>query len=643
MKSAQNQKVYLISVFLIGLALTAGSYHGLFSLLPEHWVIAALLYGIFGIIGLFKLNAPTHQRGVRNEQQAQSFVRPAYAAVYGADASTEDSKETSKVSKWSLPPIWNDVETTSHDTNQECSKGNRVLVYFDGNGVLIDASECALDLLNIRLDSVKGKHLDNLEHYFGNVKNTMRTIRSAYRAQSAQELSTKDGLRQVFWMYDTALDQRGNIKRIIATGHDIDTLFKPRSKDEALHQTDALTGILDHNGFDKAIAAMTQETHAVVYFIDITNFTNINAVYGRGFGDRVLVEMARSLKALFPEDSIIGRFSGDEFIVVTPEKNRVEHFVNHLKKPLLLMPLMESTPVEIHKSVGLAYYPEDASRLVDTITCANLAAKATKKNGQTYVKRYKPAMQESYLKQKEMTDKIQEAIREDRIQIHFQEVLDVESGRVQFLEALARWRDEDYGDVAPETLFAVAREAAMTAFVDYYLINQALKQFKYLKASHEKYYDTVLSLNVAPETLLDVNFMKQLNAMVSSHALKRASIYIEISEATFVNDTNICASRIMDIKNAGYNISLDDFGKAYSSLSVLDRIPFDVIKIDAVFIAGINGVKSQEIIKMIRNIALAANKAVIAEGVETQPQSEKLKKLGCTLQQGFFHHRPTLM
>jgi EAL domain-containing protein (putative c-di-GMP-specific phosphodiesterase class I) len=204
---------------------------------------------------------------------------------------------------------------------------------------------------------------------------------------------------------------------------------------------------------------------------------------------------------------------------------------------------------------------------------------------------------------------------------------------------LSRWLDEDLGYISPLDFFRIAKETNQLDRLDRYMVKKSLETYKKLKDTIG-IDDAKLTVNLAPNTLLSIKFFEYFDEVVRMVGLKPSEIYIEISEGTFVNKLDLCISRINLYKSHGYLIALDDFGIEYSSLAILEKVDFDIIKLDAYFVRNISNISNQEVIKMIRRITDITNKEMIAEGVETKEQSEKLRELGCLIQQGYYLHRP---
>ena len=221
----------------------------------------------------------------------------------------------------------------------------------------------------------------------------------------------------------------------------------------------------------------------------------------------------------------------------------------------------------------------------------------------------------------------------------FQKILDTKTNQVHAIEVLTRWNDSELGSITPEEILHVAKLSNQLDILDDYLIESALKSYRNYMKSH-KNHSCVLSLNMTSDTFLNQEYTTRLSTLVKKLRLKPEMISIEVSEAMFSNDLEKCIQAIEQYKKAGFLIALDDFGKAYSSLGILNKIPYDYVKIDRSLISDISNLKTLEIIKMLQKIIEMSHKELIIEGVETKEQYDVLIKEGCTYMQGFYLHKP---
>ncbi len=222
--------------------------------------------------------------------------------------------------------------------------------------------------------------------------------------------------------------------------------------------------------------------------------------------------------------------------------------------------------------------------------------------------RYKPALQAVVKENLMMAGAIKHAIEASQIDIHFQNVIHAPTGEFTYVESLARWTKDTGEIVPPVTLFFHASRSKLVQDLDRYLIDRSLRYFQIL-SKQPQYQDTILAVNVAPSTLLDKKFPDFFQ-------------------------------QLRTLKKLGIRIAIDDFGRDYSSLSILTSLDFDVIKIDRVFVDKITMPINREIITMVQKIALSNGKVVIAEGVETKAQAEALHEMGIDCHQGYYYSKP---
>ena len=234
--------------------------------------------------------------------------------------------------------------------------------------------------------------------------------------------------------------------------------------------------------------------------------------------------------------------------------------------------------------------------------------------------------------------KLSAAIEHDMIDIYFQKIINAQTNKTLYVEQLARWVDDDLGAIDPESMLKIAKSSRQLLRLDRYLINKSVELYKkYCQNSDDT---PKLALNLTPETFLHDATLKYLITVLKTHKITINQVCLEIAETTFMNDHEECIESINNYKTHGFAIALDDFGKSYSSLGILENIDYDVIKIDRLFTKTIDREKTQEIVKMIQKITAMSFKTLVIEGVENTTQKKHLEALKCTNFQGFLFHRP---
>ena len=237
----------------------------------------------------------------------------------------------------------------------------------------------------------------------------------------------------------------------------------------------------------------------------------------------------------------------------------------------------------------------------------------------------------------DMSKKLTHAIKNELIDIHFQKIINTKDDSILYLEQLARWNDKDLGCINPDSFIEIAKQNNQLLDLEFYLINKALESFDNYYKNHSQ---VKLSINLTPEAFLNKQTIKYINSTLKHYNMSPKNVCIEVSENLFVYDLSLCKKQISSFKDYGFEIALDDFGKSYSSLGILEAIDYDVIKIDRLFTKTIHKDQTKEIIKMVQKISNMAYKTIVIEGVETNEQKALLEKLNCYNMQGYLLHKP---
>ncbi|HOP57331.1 MAG TPA: EAL domain-containing protein [Bacillota bacterium] len=515
-----------------------------------------------------------------------------------------------------------------------------LLFNFDRRGFVRFVTEETASTYGMKLEDFYGKNYHSLENLFGiDFDIWMEKLRSEGHCQSTVEVEEKGQRIWIYWSFEAITDGKNEIEMIIATGHEITDIIVTGQVKDRIH--DQLTGLLNQQGLYETLACLRNVRRATMFFIDLWNFTRINDYYGYHAGNEIIVKIADELKDWQDGNYIISRFSGDRFIVVilNEKADSLEEMLANLRKMVSNTYRIGDQIIQIDKRIGYASYPDNTLQLDKLIPMASLAMQQSKPENQFTIIRYERYMGEALKKNIVTATKLKKALDEHKIEVHFQKTVDSITKDAVYVEELARWNDSELGFVSPLVLFSVAKEFNLLEQLDKYMIEEAVRSFSIIRTKPE-YSKTKLTVNLAPGSFMDYRFLNYLNDSADKYHVEHSDICIEISEATFINSLDECNIRIASYKNDNYLIALDDFGKEYSSLAILECVAFDIIKIDKIFIDHIFDKKNQEIIKMIKNIADIGQKEIISEGVETKDQSDTLLNLGCPLQQGYFYHKP---
>jgi diguanylate cyclase (GGDEF)-like protein/PAS domain S-box-containing protein len=464
------------------------------------------------------------------------------------------------------------------------------------------------------------------------------TVENGY-TESVVEISIRGEKRWVFWKNRTLYDHDGKPEYVLSVGHDITDLKRLNNELYQKSLRDDLTGLYNRAGLFQELDKIANVDSCVLFFLDLENYAYINDYFGHEVGDLIIQDVATELLWFRRKGAITARISGDEFVIAAYEVQTIQESILNIYRFLETSHTVQGVSITVKKNIGYAVYPDDTSSIKSLVSLASMAMLESKAaNVQTAV-RYRPEFQQNVKDNLMMAGAIKHAIEAGEIDIHFQSVVDASSGETVFLESLARWHRQNGEYVAPFTLFHHATRSKLVQDLDRYLIDKSLRYFQILLRRPE-YQDAVLSVNVTPSTLLDKKFPDFLRLIMSKYALASYQIMVEVAETTFVGNLDVCFQQLRSLRKLGVRIAIDDFGRDYSSLSILTALDFDVIKIDRVFVDKINLPINREIIKMIQSIAHANGKTVIAEGVETKAQAENLSLLGIALHQGYLYSKP---
>jgi diguanylate cyclase (GGDEF)-like protein/PAS domain S-box-containing protein len=461
-------------------------------------------------------------------------------------------------------------------------------------------------------------------------------------SESVIELEIKGEIRWIFWKNRTLNNNDGDPEFILSVGHDI-TDMKRMNNDLYLKSLrDDLTGLYNRTGLFQELEKLKNIDSCVLFFLDLDNFAYINDYFGHEVGDLIIQEVATELLWFRRKGGIVSRISGDEFVIAAHDVQSIQESILNIYRFLETTHTVSGASITIKKNIGYAVYPDDAPTIKGLVSLASMAMLESKASQIQTAVRYKPEFQAAVKENLLMAGAIKHAIEASQIDIHFQNVIHAPSGEFAYIESLARWTRENGEIVPPITLFFHATQSKLVQDLDRYLIDRSLRYFQIL-SKQPQYQDTILAVNVAPSTLLDKKFPDFLRLVISKYALSSFQIMIEVAETTFIGNLDHCFQQLRSLKKLGVRIAIDDFGRDYSSLSILTGLDFDVIKIDRVFVDKITMPINREIITMVQKIALSNGKVVIAEGVETKAQAESLHELGIDFHQGYYYGKPKKM
>lgn len=492
--------------------------------------------------------------------------------------------------------------------------------------VVFDANEN--DVLGLNIYDLDGE-LKHDADWFQDVLRQKKIIRQVSRIINGKRVVLE-------WVAETITTEKGQAMHVLVVGRELTDLVEINEQLLREKNYDGLTGALSKNGMIESLLQNPPQD-AWIYFMKLEQLGQYEQYYGKSFVDSVLKQFYDRMKSFLPIPSRIGRY-GDKSFLLT-----IENMQDESKVIIDFLRSLEDDPIRVHQTfvnlhllTGVSRFQNDGATLEQVITNAVLANQYATPGS---INRYQLGMTRVLNYNKTMLERMQQALIDDSFEIHFQEIRSIKSSRVVMLEALARWEDPLLGRVSPDVFINKARQANWLEKLEKHLIRKSFSRFAQLKGQ-SRFQETRLSLNLTSEMFLNDMISQLLINLTSLYKLQPSDIVIEISEQTFIHQISLCEVRLNVLREEGFLIALDDFGKEYSSLAVLEKIPLDFIKIDAVFTEKIELPLNKEIIRMVKRLGDIKQAQVIIEGVETQYQSDILRSLGIDLQQGYFWHKP---
>jgi diguanylate cyclase (GGDEF)-like protein len=407
--------------------------------------------------------------------------------------------------------------------------------------------------------------------------------------------------------------------------------------------TDSLTGLKNRASFSECLgseleAARANRRAVAVLFIDLDKFKEVNDVRGHAAGDRVLIEVAQRLEATLPKDAEIGRWGGDEFVVMLPDVKDaagVLAVARRLRESVTLPVDLVPEAVKVDATIGIAIYPEHGTVQDELIRAADVAMYAAKQSGRQCVKIFEHSLADELIKRHTLAQSLRAAPGQGEFILEFQPVVAIETGECLSMEALLRWNHPELGLISPLEFIPLAERSGDIIAIGRWVLEEACRT----AAAWEGPNAPAVAVNVSAIQVLGGTLADDVEAALARSGLHPTRLHIELTESLFAGDHERASQVLGRLRARGLRISIDDFGTGFSSLSYLQHLPIDTIKIDRSFVKSVE-TDSRAIVKAIISIAGSLGFELIAEGVETEWQSAALRALGVTQFQGFLVSKP---
>ncbi len=424
---------------------------------------------------------------------------------------------------------------------------------------------------------------------------------------------------------------------------------RKRAEVELAHQAlhDQLTLLpnralfLDRLG--QALTRLGRRSSALaVIFCDLDRFKVVNDSLGHDAGDRLLVDVAARLSGVLRAGDTAARFGGDEFVILCEDIAGEQHAIEvaeRLAESLRAPFTLGSEEVFVHVSMGIALASDDDARPEALIRDADAAMYRAKDRGGGLYEVFDDDMRARAVHRLQVEHALHRAIDRGELEVHYQPQVQMATGALCGVEALVRWRHPERGLLAPDQFIPAAEETGIIHALGLHVLEVACLQAARWQAGGPAGVE--MSVNLSPRQCLHPELVPMVAEVLASTGADPSLLCLEVTETAVMEDLTAMGGVLEALKALGLTLAIDDFGTGYSSLRALQRLPFDVVKIDRSFVDGLHRSDQEAaIVAAVISLSHALGKRTVAEGVEEVAQVERLRGLGCDVGQGYHYARP---
>jgi diguanylate cyclase (GGDEF)-like protein len=405
-------------------------------------------------------------------------------------------------------------------------------------------------------------------------------------------------------------------------------------------QVERVTGL--PNGDDilerleRAAAARKADECLAFAILDLDGFRDAKDAVGEAGGDEVLVEVANRLSHAMPSDVVIGRLrSNHKFaLIMTATDPRTALATVEAARLAISRPIWLGQALQVAASVGLAVAPRDGTAGEELVRRADLALRSARGRGGGMVVGFAAGMETEFEEQRFIKRELGRALAARDFDVHYQPIVTAEGSAIVGLEALLRWNHPTRGAIPPARFIPIAEQAGMMDQLGEFVLRRAL-------CDATRWPNYYVAVNLSPMQVRDRKFVDLVAAVLAETRIPASRLVLEVTEGVLIDNPAAAKSRLDDLRALGLKLALDDFGSGYSSLTYLQRLPFDKLKVDRGFVAALDhSANAGVIIQAIVALGRALNLSILVEGIETEEQRALVRLAGCDEMQGYLFARP---
>lgn len=524
-----------------------------------------------------------------------------------------------------------------------------VLVRLD-DGRIVEANESLASMLQRSTDELVGRTLRELTH--------PEDVRASQSHRAQLELGVVDSylVDQRYRRRDGAyLTTRTRVSVseddgiLFAIHHIEDVTEERRTAEQLTHAArhDELTGIANRSYFMQVLEQrLTGSRPGLVglLFIDLDHFKVVNDSLGHARGDELLRQVAQRLEGAVREGDLLARFGGDEFVVVLDGRGGPVDAATAAER--LRAAVHPAVTVDGHEffvtvSIGWSTNHDAGMSPDEMLRDADAAMYRAKSRGRDCVEAFQVGSHESGMQALRTVGELRRGVERGEIVPYFQPIVELQSGRIVGFEVVARWLHPDRGLLPPVEFLPFAEESGLLVSLGASMMRNSLSQMARWRAAGHSFANGSVAVNVGSRQLVDSSFLPTVVEILDETGLDPDSVWFEITESALLADARAATSTLREIRGLGIHLSVDDFGTGYSSLTYLKRFPVEAIKIDRSFVSGL-GIEDEDstIVEAVIQLGRALGLTVVAEGVESPLQLQRLRDLKCDRGQGYLFGRP---
>lgn len=528
-----------------------------------------------------------------------------------------------------------------------------VIIIMDANGVIRYGSPAVERVLGYNPEELVGRVAFDLVHpeEVEKVRSLHAEIVHTHRPAWLVEIRClhKDGSWRYLEITSKNMLEKPEVRGLVINARDVTErkLFEARLEHQALH--DSLTGLPNRvlliNRLESSIARSHRNGLKVgLLYLNLDHFKYVNDSLGHDVGDEALVSIARRLLMCLRAGDTFARLGGDEFVVLLEDVAGLEEVVAVAKQ--ITEVLQTSIDVRGHEvfvttSIGVVLSASGADKPTDLLRDADNAMYRAKSAGGGSYELFNPSTHARALDRLDLEARLRKAIEREELEVYYQPMVSLSSGRIVGFEALVRWHHPERGLLNPGAFIQLAEETGLILSIDRWVLVEACRQARVWHHRYPQDPELVVSVNLSARQFDHPEIIDDIAYALNAARLEPSSLWVEITESWMMIDVESTIAMLSKLKALGVRVAIDDFGSRYSSFNYLRQFSVDMLKVDRPFVEGLGQDQRDEaIMRAMVMLSGSLDAVILAEGVETADQLKSLRDMGCGLVQGYYFSKP---